>query len=275
MNDVINFGKKVLYGLLWVLKKYVSVYPYLYNKYGWKGLLADAAIFVVTFFILGAISDLILNSRDERKKRKRGEQFEIRVASRLEKALNTTVYHSLLLPDGHDGTTEVDLCAVTKKGIFLFECKNRPFKFYTYGSIFKNDEWKIEENHGKLISTLKSPYEQNKGHIAALIRALPNGASSHKFFNVVVMGTHNLRMDDGTGRHIEAPDYNKFDEFKTYIMAKDRESYFAKAHDALPDVYDDEMVQALGSFLHSLEGTPERLKAHRDYVMLKHAKGWD
>lgn len=73
------------------------------------------------------------------------------------------ILSNVLIPTEDGGTTEIDVIAVTSRGVLLFECKNMK------GSIYGDARSKRWIHYvGKEKYTFANPFRQNYGHLKAL-----------------------------------------------------------------------------------------------------------
>lgn len=73
-------------------------------------------------------------------------------------------YHNIYLPKGNDDYSEIDLAFVTKKGVFVFECKN--YSGWIFGSE-KDKYWTATYVNGEK-KQFYNPVMQNEAHIRVL-----------------------------------------------------------------------------------------------------------
>ena len=107
--------------------------------------------------------------------------------------------------EGSHGVQQIDIIAVTKKGILVVEKK-------TYiGLIVGNaydKQWTVIAGWGKKKYSMKNPHHQNYGHIMALREKFP--ALRDKFIDLVIFGNNAKlgdRIPEGT---IRDRDFKKF-----------------------------------------------------------------
>lgn len=76
---------------------------------------------------------------------------------------NQYILSNVLIPTKDGGTTEIDVIAITSRGILIFECKNMA------GNIYGDTKAKMWLQYiGKEINKFPNPFRQNYGHLKAL-----------------------------------------------------------------------------------------------------------
>lgn len=107
--------------------------------------------------------------------------------------------------DGSHGVQQIDIIAITEKGIFVVEKKT--YIGLIVGSAY-DKQWTVIVSRGKKRFAMKNPHHQNYGHIQALCEKFPK--LKDKFIDLVIFG-NNAKMGDkipeGT---IRDKDFKKF-----------------------------------------------------------------
>lgn len=118
-----------------------------------------------------------------------GHIGEKHTANRIRAISKGTVFRDVYVNGSH-GVQQIDIIAVTEKGILVVEKK-------TYiGLIVGNaydKQWMVILNRGKKKFPMKNPHHQNYGHIQALCEKFP--ALKDKFIDLVIFG-NNAKLGD-------------------------------------------------------------------------------
>lgn len=92
--------------------------------------------------------------------------------------------------DGSYGVQQIDIIAVTEKGILVVEKKT--YIGLIVGSAY-DKQWTVIVSRGKKRFAMKNPHHQNYGHIQALCEKFPK--LKDKFIDLVIFG-NNAKMGD-------------------------------------------------------------------------------
>ncbi len=118
-----------------------------------------------------------------------GHIGEKHTANRIRDISKGTVFRDVYVEGSH-GVQQIDIIAVTEKGILVVEKK-------TYiGLIVGNaydKQWTVIAGWGKKKYSMKNPHHQNYGHIMALREKFP--ALKDKFIDLVIFG-NNAKLGD-------------------------------------------------------------------------------
>ena len=133
-----------------------------------------------------------------------GHIGEKHTANRIRAISKGTVFRDVFVEGSH-GVQQIDIIAVTEKGILVVEKK-------TYiGLIVGNaydKQWTVIAGWGKKKYSMKNPHHQNYGHIMALHEKFP--ALKDKFIDLVIFGNKAKlgdRIPEGT---IRDRDFRRF-----------------------------------------------------------------
>lgn len=147
------------------------------NKGGIIFLLAPFIFFVLLIFI-GIYRRKTIGSR--------GEKY---TAKRIKAISNGIVFRDVYV-NGSYGVQQVDIIAITEKGIFVIEKK-------TYTGLIVGGAYDRQWNvyyYGRQVHTMKNPHHQNFGHIQALREHLPE--LSNLFIDLVIFGNNAVLGDN-------------------------------------------------------------------------------
>ncbi len=119
------------------------------------------------------------------------------------------ILSNVLIPTKDGGTTEIDVIAVTSRGVLLFECKNLTGSLYGDA---RSKKW--IQYVGKKKYTFANPFHQNYGHLKALETLLGEKYKDvpiYCFFVPTERGKWHFRNLDETdyvlGRNISLQDF--------------------------------------------------------------------
>ena len=208
--------------------------------------------------ILGWLSNFYNFLFGERKRIRKGKEYEWKVAECLKKNLGVEVFQNILLPIHNNDTTEIDMAFVTNKGVFCVECKERGATFVSCEN--SNAEWKL---NGK--ETMKNPFLQNDYHIRYLNEALKRkfGYSDMVIWNVVI-----------TNPVLECKQMGNISYKDMYVMSHGRilmriagnrkkaMKQFIKEMEKTPVLLSEQDVFSISNYLKSKCATAEELEAH-------------
>lgn len=160
-------------------------------------LLILAAIAAMLFFGISLVAILLVGIRRLRRRHRRsrllrkvsapdrGEPLERELTVNLLEAgvHPATLFHDLYVDLGRDRYSQVDLVALTPRGIIVIEVKD-----YGGGIFGKGDdtEWVKTLAYGNEKHTFYNPVMQNAGHIRALRNTLRQAAPEARFISVIV-----------------------------------------------------------------------------------------
>ncbi len=127
------------------------------------GILVVMAIFIFIYWLFaGDGIDKLKHPEEYKNKGMRGERSMYLQLVQKYHIPENQLFRNVYIPTDK-GTTEVDLILVSKKGIFVFECKNYSGNVYGDGS---KKNW--IQYVGKKKSFFLSPVMQNRGHVYRL-----------------------------------------------------------------------------------------------------------
>jgi hypothetical protein len=133
-----------------------------------------------------------------------GHIGEKHTANRIRTISKGTVFRDVYVEGSH-GVQQIDIIAVTEKGILVVEKKT--YIGLIVGSAY-DKQWTVIVGWGKKKYSMKNPHHQNYGHIMALHEKLP--ALKDKFIDLVIFGNNAKlgdRIPEGT---IRDRDFKKF-----------------------------------------------------------------
>lgn len=112
------------------------------------------------------------------------------------KAVSKGIVFKDIYVDGSHGVQQIDIIAVTEKGILVVEKKT--YIGLIVGSAY-DKQWTVIVNWGKKKFSMKNPHHQNYGHIQALCDKFPK--LKDKFIDLVIFGNNakmGNKIPDGT-----------------------------------------------------------------------------
>ena len=118
-----------------------------------------------------------------------GHIGEKHTANRICAISKGTVFRDVYV-EGSYGVQQIDIIAVTEKGVLVIEKKTR------IGLIVGNaydKQWQVILNRGKKRFTMTNPHHQNYGHIQALCEKFPT--LKDRFIDLVIFG-NNAKLGD-------------------------------------------------------------------------------
>lgn len=133
-----------------------------------------------------------------------GHIGEKHTAKRIRAISKGIVFRDIYVNGSH-GVQQIDIIAVTEKGILVVEKKT--YIGLIVGSAY-DKQWMVILNRGKKKYPMKNPHHQNFGHIQALCENFP--ALKDKFIDLVVFGNNAKlgdRIPEGT---IRDKDFKRF-----------------------------------------------------------------
>lgn len=174
------------------------------------------------------------------------------------KQLNS-IFHTNPIPNvvlqHTKGTAEIDIIQVTRKGIFVVECKYRTDE--VSGSAIECF-WDITRN-GKKIATMYNPIKQNANHIKTLESYLKKeGIEAPTVYNVVVIVAKELSIKE-------------LDQIDTNTVLVQGLSDLKKL-DSLPDELSDKQILEFQAIIEKKESTEYQRRKHVEYVKNQYSK---
>lgn len=189
-------------------------------------LIIISALFLLLIFSFFKISSSINKRRREKRIKAKtdeaGRKGEERLLSEAVKLRGyKRVLTNLYIPT-KNGTTEIDLAIISKKGIFILECKNMS------GELYGDDEnhtW-FHLSHNNSFS-FYNPIFQNRIHINAVKNVLKMDDSSY-FRSIIVLnnycGIKNLKLKQDSYRVIRLRELKRtYRKYKKIFSKEDAE----------------------------------------------------
>lgn len=169
------------------------------------------------FFNVGTAIDQIFNPEEYSDKGSSGEQFTYRV---LKKSFPSgKILRNVYIQKKNGKSTEIDMLAVNKKGIFVIESKN--YGGYIYGKEEDKNWTQVLNKNAK--NKFYNPVLQNNTHIESLKFALSDFQKIN-YFNIVVFGERcTLKIE-------------RIASFMTYVIARE---FLEQAIDKISHTYRD------------------------------------
>ena len=153
------------------------------------------------------------------------------------------------------GTTEIDIIQVTRKGIFVVECKYRTDE--VSGSAIEYS-WDVTRS-GKKIAAMYNPIKQNANHIRTLESYLKKeGIEAPTVYNVVVIVAKELSIKE-------------LDQIDTDTILVQGLSDLKKL-DSLPDELSDKQVLEFQAVIERKESTEYQRRKHVEYVKKQYSR---
>lgn len=183
-----------------------------------------------------------------------GYSLEKKVTKQLNSIFHTNPIPNVVLQHTK-GTAEIDIIQVTRKGIFVVECKYRTDE--VSGSAIEYF-WDITRN-GKKIATMYNPIKQNANHIKTLESYLKKeGIEAPTVYNVVVIVAKELSIKE-------------LDQIDTNTVLVQGLSDLKKL-DSLPDELSDKQVLKFQAIIEKKESTEYQRRKHVEYVKNQYSK---
>lgn len=183
-----------------------------------------------------------------------GYSLEKKVMKQLNSMFHTNPVPNVVL-QRTKGTTEIDIIQVTRKGIFVVECKYRTDE--VSGSAIEHS-WDITRN-GKKIAAMYNPIKQNANHIRTLESYLKKeGIEAPTVYNVVVIVAKELSIKE-------------LDQIDTDTVLVQGLSDLKKL-DSLPDELTDKQVLEFQAIIERKESTEYQRRKHVEYVKKQYSK---
>ncbi|WP_287388651.1 nuclease-related domain-containing protein [Lachnospira sp.] len=220
---------------------------------------------IVIFFIVDSFFDKRRHDKAIEKQVKKEEKARVDAMKSAGTEWENTVaglkrsgehsIRNLIIPTGDSMiTTEIDMVEVTRKGIFVYECKHLKNAGNVYG--------KIDDLYW---GEIRNPSKQNAYHIKNLKKVL---GDNHTFWNVSVVNYVFNIFDDKTGAVTDCGKHEDFIEDYTFsnveyggniIIAHNRDVVHRHT---TKDVYTDKEVKEIYKKLLKYKGTAKQLKEH-------------
>jgi len=183
-----------------------------------------------------------------------GYSLEKKVMKQLNSMFHTNPVPNVVLQHTK-GTAEIDIVQVTRKGIFVVECKYRTDE--VSGSAIEYF-WDVTRN-GKKIATMYSPIKQNANHIRTLESYLKKEEiEAPTVYNVVVIVAKELSIKE-------------LDQIDTNTVLVQGLSDLKKL-DSLPDELTDKQVLEFQAIIERKESTEYQRRKHVEYVKKQYSK---
>lgn len=183
-----------------------------------------------------------------------GYSLEKKVMKQLNSIFHTNPIPNVVLQHTK-GTAEIDIIQVTRKGIFVVECKYRTDE--VSGSAIEYF-WDITKN-GKKIATMYNPIKQNANHIKTLESYLKKeGIEAPTVYNVVVIVAKELSIKE-------------LDQIDTNTVLVQGLSDLKKL-DSLPDELSDKQILEFQAIIEKKESTEYQRRKHVEYVKNQYSK---
>lgn len=183
-----------------------------------------------------------------------GYSLEKKVMKQLNSIFHTNPIPNVVLQHTK-GTAEIDIIQVTRKGVFVVECKYRTDE--VSGSAIEYF-WDITRN-GKKIATMYNPIKQNANHIKTLESYLKKeGIEAPTVYNVVVIVAKELSIKE-------------LDQIDTNTVLVQGLSDLKKL-DSLPDELSDKQILEFQAIIEKKESTEYQRRKHVEYVKNQYSK---
>lgn len=183
-----------------------------------------------------------------------GYSLEKKVMKQLNSIFHTNPIPNVVLQHTK-GTAEIDIIQVTRKGIFVVECKYRTDE--VSGSAIEYF-WDITRNDKK-IATMYNPIKQNANHIKTLESYLKKeGIEAPTVYNVVVIVAKELSIKE-------------LDQIDTNTVLVQGLSDLKKL-DSLPDELSDKQILEFQAIIEKKESTEYQRRKHVEYVKNQYSK---
>ena len=183
-----------------------------------------------------------------------GYSLEKKVMKQLNSMFHTNPVPNVVLQHTK-GTAEIDIVQVTRKGIFVVECKYRTDE--VSGSAIEYF-WDITRN-GKKIAAMYSPIKQNVNHIKTLESYLKKEEiEAPTVYNIVVIVAKELSIKE-------------LDQIDTNTVLVQGLNDLKKL-DSLPDELTDKQVLEFQAIIERKESTEYQRRKHVEYVKKQYSK---
>ncbi len=194
-------------------------------------------VFLLTPFIFFA---LLVFIRIYRRKTigTRGEKY---TAKRIKAISNGVIFRDIYVNGSH-GVQQIDIIAVTEKGIFVVEKK-------TYTGLIVGGTYDRQWNvyyYGRQVHLMKNPHHQNYGHIQALRERFPE--LSNLFIDLVIFGNNAVLGDN-------IPPMTIYDNDFDYVYA------------SFPSILNDDEIESISYKIAALDNRKAQLKeTHKEKI---------
>lgn len=183
-----------------------------------------------------------------------GYSLEKKVMKQLNSMFHTNPVPNVVLQHTK-GITEIDIVQVTRKGIFVVECKYRTDE--VSGSAIEYF-WDVTRN-GKKIATMYNPIKQNANHVKTLESYLKKEEIEvPTVYNIVVIVAKELSIKEP-------------DQIDTNTVLVQGLSDLRKL-DSLPDELSDKQVLEFQAIIERKESTEYQRRKHVEYVKKQYSK---
>lgn len=183
-----------------------------------------------------------------------GYSLEKKVMKQLNSMFYTNPVPNVVLQHTK-GTAEIDIIQVTRKGIFVVECKYRTDE--VSGSAIEYS-WDVTRS-GKKIAAMYNPIKQNANHIRTLESYLKKeGMKAPTVYNVVVIVAKELSIKE-------------LDQIDTDTVLVQGLSDLKKL-DSLPDELSDKQVLEFQAVIERKESTEYQRRKHVEYVKKQYSR---
>lgn len=183
-----------------------------------------------------------------------GYSLEKKVMKQLNSMFHTNPVPNVVLQHTK-GTAEIDIIQVTRKGIFVVECKYRTDE--VSGSAIEYS-WDVTRN-GKKIAAMYNPIKQNANHIRTLESYLKKeGIEAPAVYNVVVIVAKELSIKE-------------LDQIDTDTVLVQGLSDLKKL-DSLPNELSDKQVLEFQAVIERKESTEYQRRKHVEYVKKQYSR---
>lgn len=183
-----------------------------------------------------------------------GYSLEKKVMKQLNSMFHTNPVPNVVLQHAK-GTAEIDIIQVTRKGIFVIECKYRTDEVSGSATEYS---WDVIRN-GKKIAAMYNPIKQNANHIRTLESYLKKeGIEAPTVYNIVVIAAKELSIKE-------------LDQIDTDTVLVQGLSDLKKL-DSLPDELSDKQVLEFQAVIERKESTEYQRRKHVEYVKKQYSK---
>ncbi len=124
-------------------------------------------VLLVVSFYAAIHDDRFLHPEEYSSKGKAGERIVYNTLLNKYNVPEEQIFRNVYIPKEGGGTSEIDIVIISKKGLFVIECKNYAGNIYGDG---KRDKW--IQYIGKKKSYFYNPFLQNRSHIKNLRKNL-------------------------------------------------------------------------------------------------------
>lgn len=168
----------------------------------------------------------------------RGEKY---TAKRIKAISNGVIFRDVYVNGSH-GVQQIDIIAVTEKGIFVVEKKT--YTGLIVGGIYDR-QWNVYY-YGRQVHLIKNSHHQNYGHIQALRERFPE--LSNLFIDLVIFGNNAVLGDNIPPMTIHDIDFD-------YVYA------------SLPSILNDDEIESISYKIAALDNRKAELKeTHKEKI---------